>query len=294
MSHTTSREEELAAEITQLKQERPYLHNLFTSFGPLLLLRQRWLEDNRNGGKVVAIHPLQFSGGITLMQQCRDLLDDDRWHDAGLAAAGAIASGFRELAGDMDFLANRIRGGLDCYAVYRSAVDLKPEELCRKARENGIQELSLAVFLRCLGRLMLGLKAVEVAPQLASLAWTKGYCPVCGSFPHLAIIRDKGQRWLQCPQCSHEWVFPRMTCPYCEHEEPAGTSYLFVEGKKEEMAYTCDTCQRYLVTTDQSGNLRQTNADLLALSLAHFDMLLQDKGFRPMVECEWNTFAAVD
>jgi FdhE protein len=226
-----------------------------------------------------------------LIQQCQDLLDDDRWHDAGLAAAGAIGSGFRDLAGDMDFLADRIRGGLDCFAVYRSAIDLKPEELRRKARETGIQELSLAVFLRCIGRVMLGIKAAEMATELASLSWAKGYCPVCGSFPHLAIIRDKGQRWLQCPQCNHEWVFPRMTCPYCEHEEPAGTSYLFVEGKKEEMAFTCDKCQRYLVTTDQSGNLRRTNADLIAISLAHFDMLVQDKGFRPMAECEWNTFA---
>ncbi len=66
-------------------------------------------------------------------------------------------------------------------------------------------------------------------------------------------------------------------------------SYLFVEGKKEEMAFTCDKCRRYLVTTDQSGNLRRTNADLIAISLAHFDMLVQEKGFRPMAECEWNT-----
>jgi FdhE protein len=256
MNHTTSREEGLAAEITRLKQERPYLDNLFTSFGPMLLLRQRWGRNKRQEGKTSAVDPLQYSGGITLIQQCRDLLDDDRWHDAGLAAAGAIGSGFRDLAGDMDFLADRIRGGLDCFAVYRSAIDLKPEELRRKARETGIQELSLAIFIRCIGRLMLGIKAAEMATELTSLSWTKGYCPVCGSFPHLAIMRDKGQRWLQCPQCNHEWVFPRMTCPYCEHEEPAGTSYLFVEGKKEEMAFTCDKCQRYLV------------------------------------ECEWNTFAA--
>lgn len=294
MSHRTSREEELAGEITRLKQERPYLDNLFTSFGPMLLLRQRWGLNKREGKTTIALDPLRYSSGMTVMLQCPDLLHDDRWHDAGLAVAGAIGSGFCELAGDMDFLANRIRGGLDCYAVYRSVIDLKPEELARKARQTGIQELSLAVFLRCLGRLMLSIKAEEIATGLASLNWTKGYCPVCGSFPHLAVIRDKGQRWLQCPQCSHEWSFPRMTCPYCEHEEPAGSSYLFVEGRKEEMAFTCERCQRYLVTIDKSGNLRWMNADLIAISLAHFDMLVQDKGFRPMAECEWNTFVTAD
>ncbi|MGW8158897.1 MAG: formate dehydrogenase accessory protein FdhE [Desulfoprunum sp.] len=290
MSHTRNREEELAAEITRLKQERPYLDNLFTSFGPMLLLRERWMKDKRKEGTTISVDPLQYSGGITLIQQCRDLLDDDRWHDAGLAAAGAIGSGFRELAGDMDFLADRIRGGLDCYAVYRSAIDLKPEELQRKARETGVQELSLAVFLRCIGRLMLGIKAAEMATELASLSWAKGYCPVCGSFPHLAIIRDKGQRWLQCPQCNHEWGFPRMTCPYCEHEDPENSGFLFVEGKKGEMAFTCSKCQKYLITIDQSGNLRSTSADLLAISLAHLDILVQEKGLEPMAQCEWNTY----
>jgi len=294
MSHTTSREEELAAEITWLKQERPYLDNLFTSFGPLLLLRQRWGQNKREGEATITVDPLRYSGGMTVMQQCPDLLHDDRWHDVGLAVAGAIGSGFCELAGDMDYLTNRIRGGLDCYALYRSAIDLKPEELGRKARETGIQELSLTVFLRCLGRLMLGIKAEEISAEIASLTWTKGYCPVCGSFPHLAIIRDKGQRWLQCPQCSHEWSFPRMTCPYCEHEEPEGASYLRVVGNKEEMAFICGRCQRYLITTDQSGKLCHTTGVLISISLAHFDMLVQDKGFRPMAECEWNTFATAD
>jgi len=50
MSHTRNREEELAAEITRLKQERPYLDNLFTSFGPMLLLRERWMKDKTEGG----------------------------------------------------------------------------------------------------------------------------------------------------------------------------------------------------------------------------------------------------
>jgi len=83
MSHTRNREEELAAEITRLKQERPYLDNLFTSFGPMLLLRERWMKDKRKEGTIISVDPLQYSGGITLIQQCRDLLDDDRWHDAG-------------------------------------------------------------------------------------------------------------------------------------------------------------------------------------------------------------------
>lgn len=288
MSESTSREEEMAAEITRLRQERPYLDNLFTSFGPMLLQRERWVNRQDTSGKSCAIDPVRFSGGVALVQQCEDFLDDDRWHEAGRVAAGAIGSGLPDLAGDMEYLGDRIRGGLDCLDLYRASVDLDGEELRRRAAETGVKETSLVLFLRCLGRLMLSLRREEMAPQIASLSWKKGYCPICGSFPHLAIIREKGQRWLQCPQCSHEWHYPRMTCPYCEHEDPADSGFLFVEGKKEEMAYTCKKCRRYLVTIDQSGNLRRTSADLLAISLAHLDILVQGQDFQPMAQCEWN------
>ena len=137
---------------------------------------------------------------------------------------------------------------------------------------------------------MLAKKAWDMEAVLAPLSWKKGYCPVCGSFPHLAIIREKGQKWLQCSCCSHEWQFPRLACPYCEHEDPENTNYLFVEGKKEDTAFTCSKCSKYLVTSDHSGSLGRTNADLIALSLAHLDLILQEKGFEPMAECEWNTF----
>ena len=61
---------------------------------------------------------------------------------------------------------------------------------------------------------------------------------------------------------------------------------------KEDSAFTCDKCLKYLITSNQSGNLRQSHAELIALSLAHLDLILQEQGFLPMAECEWNTFAA--
>ena len=290
MSDITSREEEMAAEISRLQGERPYLDNLFRSFGPILLQRQRWLQKRLKPGKTFQVDPVKYTGGISLVQQCQGFFEDKRWHDAGLAAAGAIGRGLPDLAMDMDYLADRIRGGLDCQAMYLAAADPNQLELNQRAAEIGIKEVSFVVFLRSVERMILGLRAMEMAEELAKLNWQKGYCPVCGSFPHLAVIREKGQRWLQCPKCSHEWIFPRMTCPYCEHEDPENTGFLFVEGKKEEMAYTCDKCRKYLITIDQSGNLRHISADLLAISLAHLDIVVQEQGLQPMVQCEWNTY----
>ena len=64
---------------------------------------------------------------------------------------------------------------------------------------------------------------------------------------------------------------------------------LFVEGKKEDTAYTCSNCRKYLVTSAQSGDFRQIPADLIAISLTHLDLILQEKGFMPMAECEGNS-----
>jgi FdhE protein len=158
------------------------------------------------------------------------------------------------------------------------------------AGKNGINPASLQFFLRFLSRFMLSKRAQDMAADLARLSWKKGYCPVCGDYPHLAILREKGQKWLQCSTCSHEWQFSRLSCPNCEHEDPENTNYLFVEGKKDDTAFICNKCGKYLITTNHSGNLYQTNADLLALSLVHLDLILQDKGFLPMAVCEWNVF----
>jgi FdhE protein len=83
-----------------------------------------------------------------------------------------------------------------------------------------------------------------------------------------------------------------LQCPYCEHEDPANTSYLFVDGNKEDTAFTCTQCQKYLVTSSRPAELHQTPADLIAITLAHLDIILQEKGFTPMAECEWNTLGS--
>jgi hypothetical protein len=48
---------------------------------------------------------------------------------------------------------------------------------------------------------------------------------------------------------------------------------------------------KYLLTAHRADTLRQSRSDLIAISLFHLDIILQGKGFRPMIECEWNTFS---
>lgn len=291
MASTTTETEELAAKIDRLAAEKPHAASLLQAFGPLLLNQDRWLGNRRETTGTFPVDPLKYQGGISLIQQCRLFLPEDPWEDAGGSVADAIGQGFPQFADDMQRLSQQIREkNWDCFTLCDSSHD--SDQLAGTAQQLGIDPVSLQLFQRYLIKMMLTKKAQDLSEKLASLSWNKGYCPVCGSFPHLAIIREQGQRWLQCPTCSHQWPFSRLACPHCDYEDPHETNYFFIEGDKENTAFTCDKCLKYLLTSKQSGNLRQSHADLIALSLVHLDLILQEKGFLPMAECEWNTFAA--
>ena len=63
-----------------------------------------------------------------------------------------------------------------------------------------------------------------------------------------------------------------------------------MEDDKENSAYVCEKCRKYLVTVNRPENMRETDPDLTAISLAHLDVILQEKGFSPMALREWNQF----
>jgi FdhE protein len=285
--------ETLAKKIEQARTALPHITSLINAFSPLMMDKGRWLMEVQEYAKKFTVDPVQYHDGKPLSQQGQLFSPDDPWKSAGLAVARGISLGFPNAARDMTALSSQIADGrLDCYALINLSELQDEAPFASRAAELDIEPEILLLFLRFLGRFMLTKKARDVTAELALLSWAKGYCPVCGSFPHLAILRENGQRWLQCGECSHEWKFSRLQCPHCEHEDPANTSYLFVDGNKEDTAFTCTQCQRYLVTSSRPTELHQTPADLIAITLAHLDIILQEKGFTPMAECEWNTLGS--
>jgi len=289
MTNITTEVEELAAEIDRLATEKPHAASLLQAFGPLVLNQHRWLRNRQETTRTFPVDPLKYQGGVAMIQQCRLFLPEDPWQEAGTSVASAIGQGFPQFTEDMLRLSHQIMvKKVHCFSLCDAAGD--SDQLSGAAQSLGVDPVSLHLFQRYLTRLMLAKRAQDMTTDLASLSWKKGYCPICGSFPHLAILREKGQRWLQCATCSHEWLFSRLACPYCDHEDPQTTNSYFVDEGKENTAFTCGKCQKYLLTSNQSGNLRQTHAELIALCLVHLDLILHEKGFLPMAECEWNTF----
>ncbi|MDY6988492.1 MAG: formate dehydrogenase accessory protein FdhE [Thermodesulfobacteriota bacterium] len=119
--------------------------------------------------------------------------------------------------------------------------------------------------------------------QLASYlhkekTWTKGYCPICGAPPFLAILRDEGERFLLCSFCGHEWRTHRVYCPFCENRDQKTMHYFFSDEEKGCRVDVCDQCKKYIKTIDTRKIERPMHPYVEQISTLHLDMLAQEKG----------------
>ncbi len=81
--------------------------------------------------------------------------------------------------------------------------------------------------------------------------WNNGHCPVCGSLPYIAELRNKeGQRFLHCSFCHSDYQFKRMSCPYCAEEK--NDSYNFFRTKELPgfRVDVCGSCKLYIKSID--------------------------------------------
>jgi len=90
--------------------------------------------------------------------------------------------------------------------------------------------------------------AEAILPRLDLSLWTKGYCPVCGGQPNLALFeQSRGARQLVCSRCDGSWDHQRVGCPFCGSEVKQ-TYYPSQDGAHR--LYICPDCHHYLKTAD--------------------------------------------
>jgi len=133
---------------------------------------------------------------------------------------------------------------------------------------------------------------VTLQPFLASYAsalissvdqenWRRGYCPVCGGSPDMAVLKPEyGARWLLCSRCDTEWSFQRLECPYCGTKEQSALSF-FTDEDGPYRLYVCDQCKCYLKAID----LRKSEGDiplpLERLYTIDLDRQAKEYGYHP-------------
>ena len=126
----------------------------------------------------------------------------------------------------------------------------------------------------------LELVAERYAESIRRADWSEGYCPVCGREPKIGkLLDEEGKRFLFCSQCSAEWRFSRIKCPFCGNEEQSTLSYFTVEEDERHRVEVCDQCKRYIKTIDLRDSKEEPNLDIEDIATIHLDMLANEEGY---------------
>lgn len=281
-------------EILDRESDRhPSSQPLLEAFRPVILARHRLLESLRLAETDPrTFDTLRFQGGIPVIGQVTLLRENDPWQEIVRAMIPAVREGFPQLSDEMERFDHALAEGKIALADYFIGDPEKQQDLLSTWAESlSVPGQGIFFVLNQAARIVLEMRAREMGELINDLTWEKGYCPICGSFPSLAVIGEKiGERRLHCSRCNHAWRFSRVICPYCEHEGQEGMDFFFIEEKPQESAFVCDKCRRYLITLRRVSDLNERDLDVSALGLTHLDLILQEKEFLPITVTDWNVF----
>ncbi len=279
--------------ITQAMDSYPHSREILSALKPVIMARSRIIGSLKlNDIDYQTIDRERLKGGIPVIKQTGLLTEDVPARDIALAAIPDLKQGLPAMAEELSLIEKQISEGRINPADYLAAFPEKTAQVVDGwASRFSVRPSTIGFLFTTVTRIILEKRSVAIMDNLKEIDWHKGYCPICGSFPSLSMIQEKGgQRWLHCSQCGYEWKFSRVICPYCENEGQEGMTFFFVEDRNQESAIICDKCNRYLVTLNKIGDLDERDFEISAISLVHLDMIMQDKGYLPMTECAWNVF----
>ncbi|KQC10456.1 MAG: hypothetical protein APR62_12075 [Smithella sp. SDB] len=290
----TNETSEIKNIIDRALQQNPENKEIIKAFAPVIIM-QRQLAQQSSSKKIDCslIDKEKLKAGVPVINQVNLFLPEEPLKEVTLSIASAVKEGIPKLAEAIDKISALIQEGKINPADYFRA-SLESENKTTVEWENNLKiSPSNASFLMSLvSRVVLERRAKEITEALGKFDWEKGYCPICGDFPSIALIEEEGgKRFLHCSTCGQDWRFTRVSCPYCEKETVQGMEYFYVENKTQESAFVCDKCKKYLVTIYRAGKVFVRDMDVSAISLIHMDIIMQGKGYEPMTACVWNVLS---
>jgi FdhE protein len=111
-----------------------------------------------------------------------------------------------------------------------------------------VAELAVSPFVHALQQSLFSDPA-DAALRGALEAWTRGYCPACGSWPALAEV-VAGHRTLRCSFCASAWEMNTYACIYCGDSGAAFVTAAPDEQQQDRRIEACSACGGYLKTLD--------------------------------------------
>ena len=275
-------------------EQNPRASELLKAFGPIIT-RQRQLTDSIAPPKLdySAIDREKLRAGVSVIRQISLFTPADPFSEIALSLSAAVKEGMPALTEELDRLSDLIaKGKLRLADYFKEDPGRENKTMDHWCRDLKVSPSNATFLLSLVARVLLERRAREATAALGEFAWEKGYCPICGEFPSIALIEEEGgKRFLHCSSCGQDWRFTRVVCPYCEKEAQREMDYFYVENKTQESAFVCDKCNKYLITLYRAGRLHARDMDISAISLVHLDMIMQEKGYEPMAVCTWNSLS---
>jgi FdhE protein len=113
------------------------------------------------------------------------------------------------------------------------------------------------------------------------LAWSHGYCPICGAEPMLAERRGlDGTRRLRCGRCGGDWRTDWLRCVYCGERNHERLGSLVIDGGDQTVAVEiCDSCHGYVKSFTTLQALPPFELLLRDLETLELDLVAMDRGY---------------
>ncbi|WP_027722099.1 formate dehydrogenase accessory protein FdhE [Maridesulfovibrio zosterae] len=284
-----------------LRKKTPALENIFDAFGPLVQAQEKGYEllEDWTGFILPEAYAPRFEQGVPLLSEM-DLPElGDLYSDIFISVSEAVAKGMPSISNQITEI---IRAVKDAENINDLAKATWSEDLVLidQLVEKWKVDRQTLLFLATMAlKPFMGRMEVDAARLIENMVWTKGYCPVCGTFPDMSLLKKSGddnaylkshggQRWMHCSCCGHEWRIKRNMCPWCESEDYEKLRYLQDEESKNERVDVCDTCKHYYVTIDTRELMEEPDQRIAPLGLVHLDIRAQEEEYRPMAEVPWN------
>ena len=157
----------------------------------------------------------------------------------------------------------------------RQAFDGQPQWTQAEHSASGL--IALAVELALIPYLEWTSEALM--PHLDQSLWRRGYCPLCGASPDLALLDEEtGARHLICRRCSSQWRYARLKCPFCETTDHTNLQYYLSDDKVYRL-YVCQNCKQYIKTVDLRQARKRVFAPVERIVTVAMDMAAQEMGF---------------
>ncbi len=292
--HTTSNEasERIRTAIGQVREELPALSNVLNAFEDVLAERAAFKAElpSEQDFAPPSIDPDGFRQGSPAASGSTFHVGLDDLVRAADRLIPALKKGFSKIEEPLTLIHEALRNGKLSEAVgSKEFLEKSDEEIREIIADPGIDPALLRFVAGQLIAPYAEKRAETMTPLPDDLQWLKGYCPLCGSWPSMSILREKeGERWLKCSFCAHEWRYIRTACPFCENDDHNKLEYFYSEDRSRERVEVCHECKRYILAMDLRDRVREVVLEIVPIALVYLDILAQDKGFTPGTASHWN------